>query len=349
MARGRLPRQAVVQAYKCSPFRPPWPLRTRPAPNSKALALALSGYCTGAGRELAGADRLLERLPAMIERLNLGGQDAAWGYHFDAQTRHLFYSRETPNAVATCFVTDALFDLFAATGSDSAAGLGLRARPFLISLLRTDSAGRPFFAYVRAGSELIHNANVMVAGTLARMHALEPDDGAAERAREATATTLAMQPDSAIWPYGDRQDLAWADNFHTAYIIEGLARTESVLGVGGPQRASAQEAWQRRFFGPSAEARFYPDRDYPLEAHSYASAIDCLCTVADVEAPEPRARALEFAAKLARSAIEQLWLEDEGRFAFKRTPRGLNRREFMRWTNAPMFRALSRLESASAG
>jgi hypothetical protein len=49
---------------------------------------------------------------------------------------------------------------------------------------------------------------------------------------------------------------------------------------------------------------------------------------------------------IADKAIRELWMANEGRFAFRLTARGLNRREFMRWTNAPMFRALARLESA---
>lgn len=345
--RGRRPRQAVIQAYKRLPFAPVPPLRAPRTPNSKALALALSGYSTPAGSELPGAGEWLKRLPAMIEELNLGGTDAAWGYHFDAQTRHLFYARETPNAVATCFVAGALLDLHSLTGEDRPAQLAMRARPFLMSLLKRDRRGRPFFAYVSAGSELIHNANVMVAGTLARIHVLDPDQASVAAASEAVETTLALQPEGGIWPYGERGDLGWADNFHTAYIIEGLARIEAVVGIGAAERAAAVEAWRRRFFGPLGEARFYPDQEFPLEAHSYASAIDCLCTTAQLE-PRRRDELLDFASAVAMSAIATLWLEREGRFAFRRTSRGTNRREFMRWTNAPMFCALARLHSAVA-
>ncbi|MGI9556381.1 MAG: hypothetical protein ACR2N5_00405, partial [Solirubrobacterales bacterium] len=55
---------------------------------------------------------------------------------------------------------------------------------------------------------------------------------------------------------------------------------------------------------------------------------------------------LSMVTRVADSAIRDLWLADEGRFAFRRTARLLNRREFMRGTNALMFRAFANLHSA---
>jgi polysaccharide biosynthesis protein VpsJ len=342
---GRRPRQAVIQASKRLPIPPPWPLRAKPRANAKALGLVLSGYCTP---RFASADRQRRSLKSRIERLGieLSGGTIAWGYPFDAQTRHLFYSSGTPNAIATCFVDEALLDLHTATGDGEAAELALRSRTFLLSLLARDPSGNAYFSYVDGGSELVHNANVMVAGMLARMHALEPDVVAAEAALEAVRTAEVLQPATGIWPYGERDDLGWADNFHHAYILDGLLATDAILGAGGDALERGISAWREHFFGPNDEARFYPDTDYPIEAHSYASAIDCLCGVA---ARRKDRESLEFAGRLAQAAIRDLWLPDDGRFAFRRTARGLNKREFVRWTNAPMFRALARLGSAQAG
>src|SRR5436190_13743494 len=190
LAPTRRTRQAVTQAYKRLPFAPPWPLRAPPRPNSKALALALSGYSTSAGRKLPGAEEHLQRIPHELERLNLVPDGGGWGYHFDVQTRNIRYSSGTPNAVATCFVVGALIDCHAATRDTSSRDLALAARPFLLSLWRESAVHGPFFGYVPGNAPLVHNANLLVCGALARLHALEPDETSREPVEAAVGTTL---------------------------------------------------------------------------------------------------------------------------------------------------------------
>jgi hypothetical protein len=340
LARSFRARQAVVQLYKRVPFAPPWPLRAGPRPNAKALALALSGYATPYGRRLKGADEFLSRIPAQLAKMNLLRNGTAWGYPFNAQTRHLYYSGETPNAIATCFVVGALCDTANVTGNESALRLALAARPYLLSLLKEPTDHGPFFAYVAAGSELIHNANIVVCGTLARLDVLEPDQKAETMVRRAATTTLALQREDGLWDYGEAQNLRWADNFHTAYILEGLCHLENAFQMGSAALERGVRAWEERFFEADGWAGYDPDRRYPLEAHSCASAIDLLCKLAERDQGEGH---LTLAERVAETAIRELWLPESGRFAFRRTARGLNKRQFMRWTNAPMFRALARL------
>ncbi len=336
-------RQAVIQAYKRSRIDPPWLLAASARPNAKALALALSGYTHPAAAVLPGASSTRDGLAARILELRLPVDTAAgaWGYGFSVQTRHLFYSDRVPNAIATCFVVEALMDAFETLGERPFAETALGAKPFLVSLFRA-RGGSAYFAYVRAGSELIHNANLLVCAALTRLEAAERDEHSRELVAKAVPTTLAAQRSDGLWPYGDAPNLGWADNFHTAYVLESLCRIADAHEIGGDELEHGLEAWIERFFEPDGAARYFPGRRYPLEPHSYASAIDLLLTAAARDEGR-RAELQRLAERIAHSAIRELWLEDEGRFAFRRGRRSLNRREFMRWTNAPMFRALARL------
>jgi polysaccharide biosynthesis protein VpsJ len=339
---GRRARQAVTQLYKRLPVSPPWPLKAKQMPNAKALALVLTGYSTPAGRRLRHADEFLTTLPSSLERMNLLSDGAGWGYHFNVVTRKISYHTSTPNAIATCFVVNALLDAHEVTGNDYSARLALAARPFLLSL-RMKSNHNPYFAYVAEGSPLIHNANLLVCGALARLHRLEPDSAASTAVDEATATTVSLQRDDGLWPYGEEPGYGWIDNFHTAYTLDGLSQVSSTFGAGGDALERGLRRWRERFLEPDAWARYYPDRHFPLETHCCASAIDLLCGTVEV----PRdLEGLPLADRIARLAIRELWVADLGRFAFRRTRMGLNRREFMRWTNAPMFRALATLCSS---
>ena len=340
LAPSRRPRQAVTQLYKRLPITPRWPLRAPQRANAKALALVLSGYATQAGRQLPGAEEHLARIPRELERLNLLDEGAGWGYHFEVQTRNIRYSRTTPNAIATCFVVGALVDAHLAMGDEPTRGLALAARPFLLSLLRESPEHGPYFGYIPAEAPLVHNANMLVCGTLARQHALEPDQAARPAIEAAARTTLALARDDGLWPYGELPNFGWVDNFHTAYTLEGLAHVSSVFGVGTEALARGASAWRKGFIEPGGWARYYPDRRFPLETHCCASAIDLVLTLKSKGA-EPDWG--DLALSIADTAIRELWISDGDRFAFRRTAWRLNRREFMRWTNAPMFRALARL------
>jgi hypothetical protein len=340
LAPGRRSRQAATQLYKRLPLTPPWPLRATPEANSKALALVLSGYATAAGRRLPGAEEHLARIPPQLGRMNLLTEGAAWGYHFDVQTRNIRYSQTTPNAIATCFVVGGLVDAHMTMGDEPSRELALAARPFLLSLLRESPEHGPFFGYIPAEAPLVHNANLLVCGALARLHELEPDEEARRAVAAAAQTTLSLVREDDLWHYGELPNFHWVDNFHTAYTLEGLAHLSSVFGIGTEALARGASAWRRRFVEPNGWARYYPDRRFPLETHCCASAIDLVLTL------ESRGAAPDWgdlALSIADTGVRELWMPDGERFAFRRTAWHLNRREFMRWTNAPMFRALGRL------
>jgi hypothetical protein len=274
--------------------------------------------------------------------MNLVEDGAGWGYPFDVQTRNIRYSASTPNAIATCFVVAALIDEHRVSQREDSRNLALAARPFLISLLRESKRHGAFFGYVPGPAPLVHNANILVCGTLARLHELEPDGASRPAIESAAGTTLSCTREDGLWPYGELPNYGWIDNFHTAYTLEGLAWVSSVYGIGGDALTRGVRAWQERFIGPDGWARYYPERRFPLETHCCASAIDIICTLDSIGSEADRRHV---ALSIADTAIRELWIAEKGRFAFRRTARGLNKREFMRWTNAPMFRALARLES----
>ena len=234
----------------------------------------------------------------------------------------------------------ALLDVYEEHQDKEALELALGCRCFLVSLLDRQGRPGPYFSYVASGSSLIHNANLLVCGTLARLDRVLPDEEAAAAAVDATETTIRAQDPRGLWPYGAGVNLTWADNFHTAYVLENLIEVQRSFDVGEDALRAGLRAWRQAFFNSNGGARLYPDERFPLEAHSFASAIDLCCAAADADPGYS-----DFAELIARRAVELLWLPREGRFGYRVTRLGTNRREFMRWTNAPMLRALARLLS----
>ena len=95
-------------------------------------------------------------------------------------------------------------------------------------------------------------------------------------------TRLRAQRADGSWPYSEAH--GWVDNFHTAYVLESLSHCEGVEDA----LARGAEYWRRELFDADGRPRYFPDSRLPLDAHSYASAVDAYLALGD----DPRAGAL---------------------------------------------------------
>src|SRR5436190_1890491 len=200
--------------------------------------------------------------------------------------------------------------LRAAPRDTSSRDLALAARPFLLSLWRESAVHGPFFGYVPGNAPLVHNANLLVCGALARLHALEPDETSREPVEAAVGTTLSLTRPDGLWSYGELPNYGWVDSFHTAYTLEGLCQVNSAYGIGGDALGRGVSAWRAEFIEPDGWARYYPERRLPLETHCCASAIDLLCAL---DAGEDTPELVEVADAVANTAIRELWIDGEDR------------------------------------
>jgi hypothetical protein len=175
----------------------------------------------------------------------------------------------------------------------------------------------------------VHNANVLACAFLTRAgHACGRDDLVAA-ARAPLETTLRAQRPDGSWPYAEGAAGDWVDNFHTGYVLESIAACEPV----DEERLRAGAAfWEERLFTPFGVPRANAASTYPIDAHSYAQAIETWLALGRLDRAEPLARGLVAA-----------FLQPDGHVAFEIRRRWTNRVPFVRWTTAPAFRALARL------
>jgi hypothetical protein len=337
----RLGRRVLTQVVKLSPVNVRPALGIRPDWNPKALGLVASGYASlwaaeGDPRARGHAERWLSWLVDHHsgEEGNLG-----WGYPFPVQTRFFAYERGTPNTIATSFVAHALLDGVELLHEERWAGPALGAARFLVARMLGDG----YFRYVPGENELVHNANALACGVLARTARLLGEESLLEPARAALARTLAAQRDDGSWPYAEGADGAWVDNFHTAYVLESLAHAQDLHAEVPARLDRGIDYWERALFLPDGTPRYTPDRTYPIDAHCYASAIDAWLAVRGV-----RPDAVERAERLARLLVERM-LDPAGFVHFQRRRLWTSRVAFVRWTTAPSFRALAGLLLARAG
>lgn len=248
--RGRRPRQAFVQAAKRLPERPRSLLRIPSLRMTKALALISASLTAtpwlpdAAGR----ADVLRKELAA---RQRHGG----WGYEFDVQTRWGFSRAGSPNIIVTAFVLEATH-----------AELTAEARAAAERWITEDMSANGYIRYIPDSDVVIHNANLLGARALKRLHPGHP------LVAGAVDTTLAAQRPNGLWPYGDGPGLEWVDGFHTAYVLDALLDL-SPRGQWPDQLVRGADAYVRHCFDPDGRPLYYADKAGPVDVHNVATAL----------------------------------------------------------------------------
>ncbi len=334
-----LGRRLLTQAVKLSPLNLRPLLLVQPEWNAKALALVASGYlrlATHPGEDSARA-HASRWLNWLVDHPAPGSSPAAWGYHFDVQTRFFGYAPGTPNTIATSFVAQAFVEGYELLGDKRWAAAARAAGDFLLETMLVREEARTYFRYLPGERDLVHNANLLACAALVRTTRASAEESVLEPVGAALATSLAAQQEDGSWPYAEAPGQRWVDNFHTGYVLESLAHcAASFPEVVGPLQHGIAY-WENELFLADGTPKYFPDRTHPLDAHSYATAIDTWLALID-----HHPRALDRAAGVATLLVERM-LDPSGYVHFQQRRLWTSKVPFVRWTTAPTFRALTGL------
>ena len=359
----RLARLAWTQLFKRSPvdLRP---LALVPAGrNAKGTALfalaALARFRAGtsAEREAEARELLGDLLDARLEASGPEGYTAAWGYNFDWQGRAFFAPRGTPAVVPTAFAVRALVEAARAFEDDRQYLRAARgACDFILRGLNrsVDSDDELCFSYTPLDRTRVYNASLLAAEALASVGALTEEKELKDAALSAARYVLRRQRADGSWAYGADAYQLWADNFHTAFVLDSLARIRRDCAGELKKDARLNEEiglavgrgyafWRSAFFLADGWPKYYHDRVYPADAHSAGASVVALVDLRDSAAEGT----LELARSVAGWAVREL-LDERGFFHYQRRRFRRVRTPYMRWSQAWMMYALARLLEVSS-
>jgi hypothetical protein len=338
LAQSRNARFIWTQLVKRSPLDIRGVIRVPAERNAKGVALfalaQLANYRRHKTEE--SRQRAKEMLAALWSMKIDGYSGAAWGYNFDWQSRNFFAPREVPTIVATAFAARALVE-----GGQDFHDLRDKARSVCEFIVRdlprsVDNKNEVCFSYAPNSNTRVYNASLLAAEVLASAG----EEEFLELAERATRYVVNNQRSDGSWSYGADPKQSWIDNFHTAYILFSLHRIIDAASFGAEFQAALErgyEYWKHNFFLADGWPKYYHDDPYPADAHAAASAI-----VTFLECRSLDNDALRMAQKVASWTIQHL-RDSRGFFYYQRRRFYTIRKPYMRWTEAWMLYALSRL------
>jgi len=337
LAQSRNARFVWTQLVKRSPVDVRPVVRVPAERNAKGVALFALAMLANYRRVKTEESRQQAReMLAALLSMKIGGYGGlAWGYNFDWQSRNFFAGREMPTIVATAFAARALVEggLYEATRSVC---------EFIKKDLprSVDNETEVCFSYAPNSNTRVFNASLLAAEVLASAGKSTGEPELLELAERATRYVVNNQRPDGSWFYGADPKQSWIDNFHTAYILFSLQRIINSTSFG-PQFQSALERgyeyWKNNFFLADGWPKYYDHGLYPADAHAAASAI-----VTFLECRSLDRDALKMAQTVATWTIQHL-RDRRGFFYYQRRRFYTIRKPYMRWTEAWMLYALSRL------
>jgi len=326
-----------------------FPLNLRPllgvikGQSTKGMGFLARGFIRlhKATGEQIWAEKAQYALQWLIENQSRGYSGACWGNHFDYQSRTFYLPAGVPTIVWTSLIGHAFLDGYEHFHDDLYLQTAVSACEHILRDLEVvpDGAGA-CISYIPIQANQVHNANTLGGSLLARTYAHTRNDSYRDLALKAIQYTAQYQRPDGSWYYGEKENLHWVDNFHTAYVLDCF---KHYADSTGDQRFEANlargyEYWKRTFFLSDGTPRYYNHKTLPIDIQCCSQAIDTLVFFAERDL-----QSAPLALKVARWTIANMQ-DPSGYFYYRRYSRHLvNKTPTLHWGQATTMCALAGL------
>jgi polysaccharide biosynthesis protein VpsJ len=277
----------------------------------------------------------------LIQHQATGYSGSCWGNHFDYQSRSWYLPKGVPTIVWTSLIGHAFLDAYQHFGKQRYLEVATSACQHIVRDLATLRIGDSLcISYVPHLNSQVHNANTLGGSLLARTYSFTGTPEYRERAEKAILYTAIHQRSDASWWYGERENLHWVDNFHTAYVLDCFKHYQDSTGDDQFEDVMSRgyNYWKRTFFLSDGTPRYYDFKTLPIDIQCCSQAVDTLVLFKQRD-PE----ALPLALKTAQWTIRHMQ-DESGYFYYRRYGKHIvNKTPTLHWGQATMMSALAAL------
>jgi polysaccharide biosynthesis protein VpsJ len=286
-------------------------------------------------------ERARTALQWLIERRLPGYSGACWGNHFDYQSRTFYLPKDVPTVVWTSLIGHAFVDAWEHFHEDAYLEIAASACEHIVNdLALVPSRDGVCISYIPGKHALVHNANTLGASLLARVAEANGNADYRKLAMQSLTYAANCQLANGAWYYGEKENLHWVDNFHTAYVLDCFLHYEQATGDRRFHETMMRgyAFWKQTFFLADGTPKYYDRKTLPLDIQCSSQAID---TLVFFRQEDPTS--LGLAAQVAEWTIANM-RDRSGYFYYRRYSRWIvNKTPTLHWGQATMFCALAGL------
>jgi hypothetical protein len=289
----------------------------------------------------AWADQAEFFLRWLTKHQSTGYSGACWGNHFDYQSRSFYLPKGVPTIVWTSLIGHAFLDGYDHFHRDIYLQTAVSACQHILQDLNRYLEGEGIcISYIPVQSSQVHNANTLGASLLARTYSYTKNETLRNLAQKAIQYTAQHQRSDDSWYYGEKENLHWVDNFHTAYVLDCFKHYAEGTGDDHYDKImmNGYNFWKKTFFHADGIPRYYDHKALPIDIQCSSQAIDTFVFFSDRD-PE----SLPLALKVAQWTIAHMQ-DRTGYFYYRRySPWIVNKTPTLHWGQATMLCALAGL------
>ena len=347
LGRSRLLRLLWTQFFKRSPVNLRKILSVKPGYNPQALGLFLQAYATLYRQFGRPADReaMLFLIRQIKETRIDGYAGACWGYNFAWQARAFYQPAGTPMIVPTMAVFKGLLKAGKILQDETLTDLALSAVAFVQQDLNRTYEGELFaFSYSPRDTSVVYNASLMATRILATAYRLTGDRSLLPDIKQSASYCIRHQKPDGSWTYGTKPYHQWIDNFHTGYNLECLHSIMLDAGLSelaDPIKKGLQY-YLGTFFDSEGRSKYYHDRTWPVDINNPAQLPVTLVKLGAVAEHAGLVR------RVLRWTIRHMQ-DKQGYFYYRGYRYFTNKINYLRWSQAWMFYALTEYLYGEAG
>jgi len=339
----KLLRTILQQAVRRFPVNLRPALGIRKMQSSKGMGFLARGFmrlhkATGASVWAGKAEMAFKWL---IENQSKGYSGACWGNHFDYQSRNSFVKAGVPSVVWTSLVGHAFLDGYEHFKDSALLDIANSACKHIVrDLSRHNDRDAICIGYFPTDSLQIHNANTLAGSFLARTYRFTGTLEYRSLAGKALLYTARYQREDGSWYYGEKDNLHWIDNFHTAYVLDSFKYYSDATRDQQFEHVILKgfEYWKNTFFLEDGTPRYYNTKTLPIDIQCCSQAIDTLVFFSELDPDN-----LNLAIRVAKWTIQNMQ-DKTGYFYYRRYSSWIvNKTPTLHWGQATMLCALAGL------